>query len=264
MYKKKYEGLEKWLNLYNSYDQAKVILKKYNFKSLSEYLRNHKKLKELNLPYHPERKFKKDWVNWSDYLGVKIIAPQNKDKNFFISYKKYKKLIRANKIKTSKQLRKFMKNYKNKFNIPSRPHQLYKDEWKGWGELFGTGSRTHGAFIKYKEAKKIIQSLKIKSQNEFVKFRKTKKFKTLNIDSNPGRYKEFEGMDIFLNSKQHQKKQSWLNFNQAKKFIKKFNIRSSKHWPRFKKSKNFSNKLPKTPQKVYKDQWKGWSDFLGY
>jgi len=267
MYKNQYEGMKKWLNLDITYNEAKDILKNLNIKSVSEYGRKHKALlSKYNLPYNPERKYKESWKDWGDYLDTIIVAPQNKDKSFFISYKELKKLLIKNKVTTSQKWRVFYKKMKQKgIDIPSRPSELYKDEWISLSELFGTGNRLHNQpYVTYQKAKKIIRKLNIESQGEFVKFRKTKKFKSLNIPSNPNReYKEFEGFEIFLNSRQYKKRKSFLSFEQAKRFVKKLNIESEKKWILLKKSKNFPKNLPRTPQKVYRKDWKGWNNFLG-
>ncbi len=267
MYKNQYEGMKKWLNLDITYNEAKEILKNLNIKSVSEYGRKHRTLlSKYNLPLHPERKYKESWKDWGEYLDTIIVAPQNKDKSFFISYKELKKLLIKNKVTTSQKWRVFYKKMKLKgIDIPSRPSELYKDEWISLSELFGTGNRLHNQpYVTYQKAKKIIHKLNIGSQQEFIKFRKTKKFKSLNIPSNPGReYKEFEGFEIFLNSRQYKKRKSILSFEQAKSFVKKSNIESKKKWILLKKSKNFPKNLPRTPQKVYRKDWKGWNNFLG-
>ena len=148
------------------------------------------------MPYKPYDKFKKEWKGWSDYLGANIVAPQKKDRNFYVSYDELKEILKKNNVTTSKKWRKFRKKNK-RADIPSHPDQLYK-EWISWGELFGTGSRSHKQFVSYKKAKEIIQKLNIKTQKEYKKFTKTKEFKLLNIPTNPNRYKEFEGLGIFL------------------------------------------------------------------
>ncbi len=197
MYAKEYEGMEKWLNLHTDYDEAKIILSKFNFKSISEYLKNHEKLQEFNLPYHPERKYKDNWKGWSDYLGNTIIAPQNKGKDFYISFKDLRKFVKENKIRNSNEWKIFRrKNVRD--DIPSNPAKIYNEEWKGWGDLFGTGKRSFHTFISYEEAKKIIKKFKIKTQRDFYEFRKTKKFKKLDMPSNPWRYKQWKNWRSFV------------------------------------------------------------------
>ena len=53
------------------------------------------------------------------------------------------------------------------------------------------------------------------------------------------------------------------SFEEAKFFIRKLKLKSFSNWIEYKKSSLFDSSLPKAPHHVYKDQWKGWADFLG-
>ena len=55
-----------------------------------------------------------------------------------------------------------------------------------------------------------------------------------------------------------------LSYNQLKKKVSKYNLKSVKAWEEFVKSKKFPSNFPKTPQNVYKKkgEWKGFHDFL--
>jgi hypothetical protein len=54
-------------------------------------------------------------------------------------------------------------------------------------------------------------------------------------------------------------KKEYLNFNQVKKFAKKKKIKTKQDWYKTK----MPNKIPRSVHRVFKKQWKGWSDFLG-
>jgi len=58
---------------------------------------------------------------------------------------------------------------------------------------------------------------------------------------------------------------SYLEYNKAKEFIKKFNFKKSDDFYNFIKSKKFPEKiLPRYPGEVYKNKgWLGWGNFLG-
>jgi hypothetical protein len=53
----------------------------------------------------------------------------------------------------------------------------------------------------------------------------------------------------------------WLNFIDAKIFVKTLNIKNSREWILYKK--NLPKNLPKSPNNVYAKEWISWSDFLG-
>ncbi len=53
-------------------------------------------------------------------------------------------------------------------------------------------------------------------------------------------------------------------YEEAKKLIKKYKVKSKTEWDKFRKSKNFpKGKIPRDPPSVYKNEWKGFPDWLG-
>ena len=99
-----------------SYDECKRIAIDNNIKSASEW---YKYSSELDLPTHPERKYK-EWINWNNFLDKEIIN--------YISYDECKKIAIDNNIKSSSDWKKLTKYIKN---IPSDPNRKYK-EWVNW------------------------------------------------------------------------------------------------------------------------------------
>ena len=59
----------------------------------------------------------------------------------------------------------------------------------------------------------------------------------------------------------------YLSFEDAKLFVKKFNINSREEWRAYTKTapQDIFNKIPKTPDLIYKNKgWKGYKDFFGW
>ena len=55
-----------------------------------------------------------------------------------------------------------------------------------------------------------------------------------------------------------------MPFEDAKKFARNLNFKSSKYWKEFAKTNKKPSNIPAAPQGVYADSgWKGWADFLG-
>ena len=65
--------------------------------------------------------------------------------------------------------------------IPSTPTQVYKKEWKGWGDFLGTGriANQDMVYLSAKEAKPVLKKLfkenNIKNHKDWKKFAKTHK-----------------------------------------------------------------------------------------
>jgi hypothetical protein len=54
-----------------------------------------------------------------------------------------------------------------------------------------------------------------------------------------------------------------MSFEEAKQYVRKFQLKSNKEWRVFSKTKRPKN-LPGAPEKIYKNVgWNGWADFLG-
>ena len=54
-----------------------------------------------------------------------------------------------------------------------------------------------------------------------------------------------------------------LAYTDAKDYVHKLNLKSSKDWAEYCKSGNKPREIPYSPDRAYKDYWKGWSDWLG-
>jgi len=51
-----------------------------------------------------------------------------------------------------------------------------------------------------------------------------------------------------------------VSFEQAKEWFKENNIKSGDHWKKIRHTK--PSTIPCHPDKIYKDKWSGWKDFL--
>ena len=77
---KKWKGKNILLNLprykkdrkkYPPFEKAKKILKKFKLKNVPDYVVLQRKIKKkIYLPAAPQKKYKKSWKGWGDYLGT--------------------------------------------------------------------------------------------------------------------------------------------------------------------------------------------------
>ena len=155
---------------------------------------------------------------------------------------------------TSKKLRK---------KIDSRflkPERAYKNKgWKSFSEYINKYD-----FITYDSAKKVLFKLKIKSAKEFnLKHRKNIIPKNIPLSPQYFYKDEWVSWPVFLGSNPfNEKNRTYLNFIEAKKYVKKLNLKNLKEWQYYSKTKRPLN-LPGKPNIIYKKQWNGWVDFLG-
>ena len=151
-------------------------------------------------------------------------------------------------------------------NIPFSPYTIYKDKgWVSYPDFLGYDSLFRDV-LKYKEAKKIVHKLRLKSITEWRKLDKTKI--PSSIPKSPARYYKDKGWvswgDWLGYDGKRSKNNIYLSYSEAQKFVIKLNLKASKEWVEFTKSKKIPINIPKFPMKTYKNKgWNGMGDWLG-
>jgi hypothetical protein len=246
---------------WRSYDDAKKYAQSLKLKNGDGWLK-HTKLKNFpndipKAPWQAYRQFK----GLGDFLGTGVIAYQNK---IFRPFNEAKKYIRSLKLKNFETFLKFTKNKKFPKDLPVSPHNIYKKDWKNYGDFLGTEniSNRYKKFGKYSDLKKIVSKLKLTNQKDWFLYYKNNELKN-RFPRNPQRiyYKEWKGWGDFLgtgNSKKY-----FLSYNLTKKFVNSLGFKKRLDWQSYIKKNKLPFGVPKVPSSLYKKQWKGWPDFLG-
>lgn len=253
-----------------TYEEAKKIVHPLGITTSAEWFRFTKteEFKKLNLPCAVNSIYKNDNFSFGDFLGTGRIADQLKSKSF-PSYEEAKKIVHQLGIKTGTNYYEFTKTKEfKKFNLPKSPEFVYKNSgWISWGDFLGTGviAPIHRQYPPYKEAKKIVHALGLKSQNDWIKFTKTNDFKKLNLPvsvNNIYRDDDFSWGD-FLGTGNVANK-NFPSYQEAKIIIHPLRLETKDDWIKFTKTEDFKNyNLPVGPYKVYKHDNFSWGDFLG-
>jgi hypothetical protein len=263
---------------YISYEEAKVWIKD-NLNDVNTLIawKNKAKLNTIPnfIPNRPERYYSfknRGWVSWGDFLGTGNIT--NKLKKF-INYEECSSYAKKLKIKTKNE---WVKNCKKKIrpiNIPSNPDKEYENKgWVSWGEFLGTGkisdNKKNENFISHDDARIFIKkhypliNSSIKWSNLFSG---TSKDLPFFIPLNPQvtyKNKGWKGWGYFLETGNVMNKDKiFPTYEEAKKMIKNFNIKSNKEWRIFSKKEGKKLNLPSAPDRTYKNKgWTDWGDFL--
>ena len=182
-------------NRYNwrSYEDAKKFVRSLDLKNENQwrvYCKSGKK--PTDIPLTVARVYKKEWNSMGDWLGTGYVAPQKRQ---YRPFKEARKFAQSLNLKNRDEWNAFCKSDKKPDDIPSQPQMVYKKEWEGYGDWFGTGTiaiQVRSAnYLPWPEAKIVYRRLAkkygIKHDAQFVKFAQTHKklFADLRIPIRP-------------------------------------------------------------------------------
>ena len=281
VYKESFEGwgiflgtgrIADHLKIFRSFNSAREFARSLNLKNTQEW-RNYSKFKKLpqDIPVNISNTYSKEFKGMPDFLGTNNVSSKFRK---IPKFKELQNFAYKNKIKSVTEWFKFTKTEKFPKNFPKNVRSVYPDQWKSWGHFLKTG-RVADQFKKwmpYDQAKKILKEERFKNVKEFTAFKKTKKWKILNIPNQPPTsYKnkgwkgwiDFLSLDTKHNLGRSIKK---MSYEEAKKIVKKLNLKNQFEWTNFiTNNYSFSLAVPRDAQRYYvkKNEWKGWPDFLG-
>lgn len=264
-----------------SFIEAREFVRSLRLKSRTEwglYCQNKLtgyEIKPSVIPSNPDKVYPSSWCGMGDWLGTGRIATFEKE---YLSFKNARDFARQLGLKSGKEWNLYVSGKLNSFpklpsNIPKAPQGVYADSWKGWSDWLGSNFK-RGGWQSFAKSRKFVRTLKLKSRNEWHKYckgnLKNLPKKPVNIPNNPNEvYKEWVSMGDWLGSgviaSQHMK---FKSFSEAKKFSQSLGLKSYTEWRLYSsgKLKNMPkkpNNIPGSPPKRYKNDWRGWPDWLG-
>ena len=188
----------------------------------------------------------------------------------WMSFDEAKALMQKVRLTSFTKFEEWKQNGNRPKDFPSNPERTYKNEWVSWGDFLGTGniSTKKRKWKSFDEAKAFIQSQGVKTRQEFIEWKKAGK-RPKDFPSNPQNIynNQWVGWSDFLGtentSTRKREKREWMSFDQAKTFIQRQGIRTSIEFQKWKKAGKRPKDFPSNPNTIYKEEWKGWRDFLG-
>ena len=220
-----------------------------------------------NIPAAPWYAYKnKGWQSLGDWLGTGTIASQKKQ---YRSFEKARKFVIALKLKNREDWKKLIVSDKLPPDIPNWPDSAYKKQgWINWGDWFGTGNIAHKdlKFRSFKQARKYVHSLGLKSQRDWNQYRVSGK-RPKDVASNPRLVykKEWKGWGDWLGTGAIAPQlKNYRAFDKARKFVHTLDLSARSEWQKFAKSGKLPKDIPNRPDHVYRDKgWKNWGGWLG-
>ena len=184
----------------------------------------------------------------------------------YLSFEESREYVRGLGLRTLKDFQNWSSSGKRPDNIPSRPTEIYKEEWISWWDYLGVIDGWNG-YMSYNELVEYIRPFNIKSGSEWNDYWKTNK-KPNNIPGYPqNTYKEWTSWGDFLGTgvvAGMYMKDVYVSYDEAEKFAKGLNLKKMKEWYEWCKKGDRPDTIPSNPQTVYKDKgWDSWGKFLG-
>ena len=181
----------------------------------------------------------------------------------WLSFFEAKKRVWELDLKSKSDWAKYIKSPNKLKKIPNSPRTVYKEEWKGWGDFLGnkTIAPQNKLFLTYEKASELVIKLKIKTHGEWTLFKNSSTFPKHNLPKAPEivyKDKGWKGYPSFFGKIKVEK----YSFEEAKEYISSKGIKTLKEWHDYSK-KDRPKFIPSNPQRIYKDEWKGWANFLG-
>ncbi len=243
-------GWSKWynffdtkaLNIYPTYNEAKIATNKLGIKSLIEYRLRYNE--DSRLPSSPDRNYANiGWLDWYDYFGI----------NEFKIYSTYLEASEAAQNIGIRSFTEYKKLYKEDKRLPRHPNRTYQDN--GWIDFYHFLGVPRSTFYTYEEAKNAVLVLKVTSEDEYRLRRKEDPC----LPSSPERYYKNKGWIDSYNFFGKDEPQFYLTYEDAKQALRKLNIKSRKEY-----GKRFieDSQLTSRPEVVYKG--KGWIDYYNF
>lgn len=253
---------------WRSFEEAKNYIHTLKFKRETDWRIYSKSIqKPSDIPAKPSDVYKnKGWINMGDWLGTGREATRNRK---YLRFNQAKEIIHSLKLKNEKEWREYTKSSSMPISIPAAPQSIYKDEWKGMGDWLGTNTIAphKKQFMSFIEAKAFISKFKFKNQKEFKEYCKSN-LRPTNFPSNPNVTYADQGWisygDFLGNGSIAPGKQEYLDFVEARSFVRKLELKTKNEWSQFCKSSQFPQNVPKAPNYIYRNKgWKNMADWLG-
>lgn len=241
---------------YLDYETAKKIIHKLNLKSSTEWINYCKTNKTpVNIPKDPRTVYKNNgWISLGDWLGTGRVADHLKN---YLSFEEARDYVRKLNLKNANEWKNYVK-INNVQNIPKRADGTYENEgWSGWKDFLGTENKKK--FYPYKKAREWAKQNNIRTKKEWKEHPSRPIYYPKNPDYSSEYKLEWVNWKIFL-----QKKDEYLNFEEARNYIRGLKLVNQKEWREFCDSEKLPSFIPKSPNKYYLNNgWISLGDWLG-
>ena len=177
----------------------------------------------------------------------------SKSTNQWRSFEEAREYVRGLGLKSVAEWKEWCKYGQRPPDIPTAPRSIYKDQWRGWHDWLITNR-----WRSFEEAREYVRGLGLKNSGEWPEWCKSRQ-RPADIPTSPDTVykKEWRGWRDWCGTE-------WRSFEEAREFMRGLRLKGEKEWQKWYKSGQKPDDIPADPTSAYKDQWRGWTDWLGY
>lgn len=188
----------------------------------------------------------------------------------YLTFKESREIVRNEKLKNQSEWRSWIKGKSKEYKIPTNPNTHYTEEWISFKDWLNSENDwpNNRIYYSYRECFDIIKNLKFKNRKEFYNFIKNNNNdkKIPNRPDHVYKHKGWENWHTFLSLKKLppiQKSKQFISFKEAKLHLKELKLKQRIEYIEYIDNNNIDF-LPKRPDFVYREDWKGYTDYLNY
>jgi superfamily II DNA or RNA helicase len=151
---------------HRSFKQARAFVRSLGLKSNAEWRKYRRsRNRPSDIPSNPERVYaQKGWLGYGDWLGTGAVASTRRE---YRSFKEARKFVRRLGLQTRHEWLKYCQSGKKPDDIPAKPETYAKSGFVGTGDWLGTNRRRVVEHRPFKEARKFVHTLNMKSYDEW-------------------------------------------------------------------------------------------------
>ncbi len=200
-------------------------------------------------------------------IDVKNDGDPSPRKTKYWSFEQAREFVHTLGIKNKREWKGYCKSGKKPAIIPAEPDFVYKQEWQNYGDWLGTGliATRDRVYLPFEEARNYVRALSLKSLREWDDYC-TSGQKPISIPSHASRYyaREWKGWGDWLGTGRtsNQHREFWP-FEQARDYVRALGLKSEREWKEYSKSGERPAYIPSSPFATYRQEWKGYCDWLG-
>jgi hypothetical protein len=243
--------------VYRPFPEAREFVRKLNLKSGTEWKEYCKSgNKPDDVPNTPDGTYRyKGWESWIDWLGTE-----------FCSFTEAREFVRNLNLKGTEEWKEYCKSGNKPDDIPISAHNVYKKDFKGYGDFFGTGNVApkDRVFRSFEESREFVQELGVKTIRKWTEYCKSGN-KPDDIPVDPAKIykKEWKGWDEFMGTGIFRYSGQYRPFREARAFVRALKLKGQKEWYAYCKSGNKPDDIPSSLPGTYKNKgWISWGDWL--